>query len=187
MPFEYFNPHTCRQGCHLGSEFGEVKVEPGQHVPTPAQEAKGITPKMFEPHVGKSFLHKTPGDVRRRLRAEHAEELHAQQQTRTAEAAARDRAAARIPAAVAAASTPGAQVAESGSGEDDGGGASSPPAAPAAPVAPEPPRVPVPPTGGPRRPEEQLGGRPQKTANDLQSLADQSCSSAGKKEGKQLR
>jgi hypothetical protein len=189
MPFEFFNPHTCRQGCHLGSKFGEIKVDPGQYVPTPDQEKAGMTAAMFEPHVNPSFLHKTPGNVRRRLRVELQEKEKAARVAENARVAAED-AAAAVAGEEGVAVTPQAGVAvaeapgESGGDEAPEGAAS---AAPPAPVAPTVPRVPVPPTGGPRRPDDLMGGSLTKSANDLQARVDRKCSSGAGKEGKKLR
>lgn len=192
--FEFYNPHTCRVGCHLGPEFGEVKVDPGQYVPTPAQEKAGMEMELWEQHVGPSFLHKTPGNIRRRLRVEYQEAERAEGQRAAAKAAHEDaveaaRAAAVAPGAQGVAAAPQAGVAvveaSDGSGGNDGEGGGTP-SAPPAPAAPVSPRVPVPPTGGPRRPEEQLGGSTNKASNDLQSLTDRRCSS-NTKEGKKIR
>lgn len=188
MPFEYFNPHTCRQGCHLGSKFGEVKVDPGQYVPTPDQEKAGMTAEMFAPHVNPSFLHKTPGNVRRRLRVEQQEKEKAARVVENARVAAESTAAAVAgEEGVDVAPQAGVAVAEA-SGEPGGDEApeGATPAAPPAPVAPTVPRVPVPPTGGPRRPDDLTGGSLTKSANDLQARANRKCSSNAK-EGKQLR
>lgn len=190
MPFEFFNPHTNRIGCQLGGTFGEVKVAPGEYVPTPEQERAGIKAELFEPHVAASFLHKTPGNVRRRLRQQLLdEEAAAIRKNQAAQVAASNSSSGDAGAAgVADAPQSSAPVGEATSeSEGDGAAGGGAPAAPAtAPVSPAP-RVPVPPTGGPRRPDDQLGGTLQKAANDLQKVADRSCSSAGKREGKQLR
>jgi hypothetical protein len=188
MPFEFFNPHTCRQGCHLGSKFGEIKVEPGQYVPTPEQEKAGMTPAMFEAHVNPSFLHKTPGNIRRRLRLEQQDKDAAARVAENARVAA-ENAAAEVAREEAVAVAPQASVAVAeASGEPGGDEApvAGAPAAPPAPVAPAAPRVPVPPTGGPRRPDDLMGGSLSKSANDLQDRVDRKCSS-NTKEGKQLR
>lgn len=84
MAFEFYNPHGMRLGCTLGQPFGEIKVNPGEYVPTPDMEDKGISSALFEPFVGKSFLHKTPGHVRRRLRLDTDSRFQADKEAKMA-------------------------------------------------------------------------------------------------------
>ncbi len=70
MPFEFYNPHKCVLTCTLPAPHGQVKVMPGDYVPTMEQEGAGISANLLRPHVAPSFLQKTPGHIRRRLRLE---------------------------------------------------------------------------------------------------------------------
>lgn len=159
MPFEFYNPHVSRCGCYLGSTYGEIKVEPGQYVPTPEHEKAGITSAMFEKHVAPSFLHKTPGQIRRRLREEHQSKLEARAAAKTAGHDDDD-----LEEAVAA-------------------GVAGAPKASAAKHNAAPRAAPVPPTGGPRRPELPAGSL-NTAANALQKHADRSASSGAGKEAR---
>lgn len=97
MPFEFFNPHKCVISCTLPAPHGQVKVSPGEYVPTPEQEAQGLRANLLRPHVSQSFLHKTPGHIRRRLRLESEQKaapVEAQTPTAIADAVAAEPVAA---------------------------------------------------------------------------------------------
>ena len=79
MPFEFRNPHKCVITCTLPAPHGQFRVAPGDYVPTPEQEQSGIVPNLLRPHVAPSFLQKTPGHIRRRLRLESDQKTCADQ------------------------------------------------------------------------------------------------------------
>jgi hypothetical protein len=248
MPFEFYNPHKCVTTCTLPAPHGQFKVMPGEYVPTPEQEAQGIEANLLRPHVAPSFLHKTPGHIRRRLRLESEQKINSDQTPAVApqpmvapqlvdaspvvagDAQKQREAAPVAPTPEVRAPAGGAAQAPSGAQDDAGEGTPALaeesvsevevneiaekienltpeqreefdatleekgiPAAPLAPVTPAPAAVPpsAPPTPptliSPRKQEEEGTMSTGKAVRELEEFVDRKCSSAGTKEGKQLR
>lgn len=58
--FEYYNPQVHAISALLHQPIGSVRILPGEYVPSPAMEKKGLTADLFLPFVQPSLLHKTP-------------------------------------------------------------------------------------------------------------------------------
>lgn len=69
--YEYYNPHERSISCCL-HQIGSIIVRPGECVPTPEQEAKGIKVETFRDFISPSLLHATP-PAKRRLLLESSE------------------------------------------------------------------------------------------------------------------
>ena len=152
MPFEFHNPQVFRVGCCLGGGFGEYKVNPGEYVPTPEQEEAGITAARFQEHVGKSFLRRTPPDVRRSLL--QAAGIH-QKPVRTAQPVAVAQPALQ-PAVAAVESLPnGSGIPDNPAAPsvDSASDAALSEAAPSAEIPAPPAPAPIPPRRDPAAPE----------------------------------
>lgn len=67
MAYEYCNPKKRAIECTIRRPIGTILIPGGTFVPTPEQEAAGVTAEIFKDYVGPSFLRPTPPAVRRRL------------------------------------------------------------------------------------------------------------------------
>lgn len=68
MAFEFHNPQENAIDCTLPQPLGLIRVKPGDFVPTPEQERRGITAEVFTPFTEAKFsLKPAPPVARRRL------------------------------------------------------------------------------------------------------------------------